>query len=365
MQMDVAAYIWPSYHDDPRSRIFWNQGFGEWQSVLSARPKYEGHIEPRLPVWGTVNEADPYVMGMEIDAAADHGVNTFIYDWYWYDDRPFLESCLNEGFLKAKNNHRMKFYLMWANHDASSLWNKDIADRDNTIVWRGSVGHDAFIRVMERLTEKYFTHPLYYKLDGKPVFQIYDLGNLLSGLGGIDAARRAFGEAQAVAKNAGLPGIHFQLTYWNAGQTVSTGVDGSNIAATDELVTAIGFESLTHYQFVHFTDPDRDYREIVGDAVREWERIENTFSVPYFPHVSIGWDNNPRFWQFRPGVVKNNTPEAFAEALEAAKDFAERRGRGLITINSWNEWTETSYLQPDNLYGYGYLEAVRKVFGSR
>ena len=34
----------------------------------------------------------------------------------------------------------------------------------------------------------------------------------------------------------------------------------------------------------------------------------------------------------------------------------------LITINSWNEWTETSYLQPDNKYGYGYLEAVKKVF---
>ena len=34
----------------------------------------------------------------------------------------------------------------------------------------------------------------------------------------------------------------------------------------------------------------------------------------------------------------------------------------LVTINSWNEWTETSYLQPDNVYGYGYLEAVKKVF---
>jgi hypothetical protein len=37
-------------------------------------------------------------------------------------------------------------------------------------------------------------------------------------------------------------------------------------------------------------------------------------------------------------------------------------GTGVITINSWNEWTETSYLQPDNLYGYGYLEAVKRVF---
>ena len=34
----------------------------------------------------------------------------------------------------------------------------------------------------------------------------------------------------------------------------------------------------------------------------------------------------------------------------------------LVTLNSWNEWTETSYLQPDDLYGYGYLDAVKRVF---
>ena len=38
-----------------------------------------------MNIW---NEADPYVMEMEIAAAADHGVNVFIYDWYWYDGRP-------------------------------------------------------------------------------------------------------------------------------------------------------------------------------------------------------------------------------------------------------------------------------------
>ena len=47
-----------------------------------------------------------------------------------------------------------------------------------------------------------------------------------------------------------------------------------------------------------------------------------------------------------------------------AKKYADEHPNQapLITINSWNEWTETSYLEPDDLYGYGYLEAVKKVF---
>ncbi|WP_331702282.1 glycoside hydrolase family 99-like domain-containing protein [Paenibacillus sp. IITD108] len=36
--------------------------------------------------------------------------------------------------------------------------------------------------------------------------------------------------------------------------------------------------------------------------------------------------------------------------------------QSLIVINSWNEWTETSYLQPDDRYGYSYLEAIKSVF---
>ena len=34
----------------------------------------------------------------------------------------------------------------------------------------------------------------------------------------------------------------------------------------------------------------------------------------------------------------------------------------LITINSWNEWTEGTYLEPDDKFGYGYLDALRRVF---
>ena len=52
-------------------------------------------------------------------------------------------------------------------------------------------------------------------------------------------------------------------------------------------------------------------------------------------------------------------------ALKKAKEFADRWNTGpLITVNSWNEWPESSYLQPDDRTGFGYLQAVKDVFGS-
>ena len=105
---DVAAYVWPSYHPDDRAKIFWPMGIGEWETVLSNQPKFTGHAQPRHPLWGYINEADPYVAEMEINAAADHGVNVFIFDWNWYDGLPYLEGHLNDGYLQARNKNRIR-----------------------------------------------------------------------------------------------------------------------------------------------------------------------------------------------------------------------------------------------------------------
>ncbi len=362
---DIAAYIWPAYTgNEIRSRQFWPEGIGEWQSVRNAVSKFPGHSWPRKPLWGYVNEADPYVMEMEIEAAANHGVNVFIYDWYWYDRRPFLEQCLNDGYLKARNNHKVKFYLMWANHDVNYTWDIRLSHLQDSLVWDGAVDRHEFEIVARRLITRYFQLPNYYTIDGKPVFMIYDIANLMRGLGGIDATRDAFDWFQEQAVASGLPGLHLQLALWSDRQYNLSGVDGNAVGTTAEVIDRLGFDSMSHYQFCHFVDIDRDYDLIMEDVLREWTRIETAYTAPYFPHVSVGWDNNPRFQDFRPGIVKNNTPEAFERALRQARAFCDAHPdrTPLITINSWNEWTETSYLQPDDLYGYGYLQAVKSVF---
>lgn len=361
---DVAAYIWPAYTgDEPRTRIFWEEGIGEWQTVKNAAAKPNGYLWNRKPLWGYVNEADPYVMRMQIDAAADHGVNVFIYDWYWYDGRPFLENCLNNGFLKAPNNHRMKFYIMWANHDANYTWDIRNADKTDTVIWNGSVTRTQFEEIGRRWITRYFVRDNYYKIDGKPVVSIYDLNNFITGLGGIEKTTAAMDWLRAEAHKAGLPGVHFQFIRWSDYTSNLSGVDGNVTETSAELTKRMGFESLTHYQFVHYTDVNRDYNDILPDVLNEWKKISREYEIPYFPHVSVGWDSNPRFHGFRPEIVRNNTPEQFEKALLYAKAFADEHQVPLITVNSWNEWTETSYLEPDDLYGYGYLEAVKRVFG--
>jgi len=361
---DVAAYVWPAYTgDEPRTKIFWQEGIGEWQSVKNAVSKFEGHSWPRKPLWGYVNEADPYVMEMQIEAATDHGVNVFIYDWYWYDNRSFLENCLNDGFLKAKNNDKMKFYLMWANHDVNYTWDIRNSHMQNTNIWSGAVDQKQFRIIGKRWIENYFKHPSYYKIAGKPVVSIYDLQNLINGLGGKENTKAEMEWLQNEAIKSGLEGVHFQFIKWGDCNLNLSGVDGAITAIPSEIISELGFASLSHYQFVHFVDIDREYKDIIPNVLKEWEGILENYKMPYYPHVSIGWDNNPRFKDFRKGIVKNNSPKEFEKMLKHAKEFSDKYcDVPLITINSWNEWTETSYLEPDDLYGYGYLEAIKSVF---
>ena len=370
---DIAAYIWPSYTGKEfRARQFWPDGIGEWQTVMSVPSRMP--LKPadyewdRKPLWGCCDEADPKVMEMQIEEAVKHGVNVFIYDWYWYDRRPFLEQCLNDGFLGAPNNEKMKFYLMWANHDAGYTWDTRLSDLlwrgGDPNVWLGSVDRHEFEIVAHRIINNYFSRPNYYKIDGKPLFMIYDVDNLVKGLGGIEATKDALEWFRAETIKAGHPGLDLQLTSWGERMNNVSGVDGGKFLSTKEVVPALGFDSITNYQFVHFCNMNRDYAEILPEVEAEWARMEKDYTVPYYPHVSIGWDNNPRFRGFIPHVCKNNGPEMFEKALRMAKDYVDSHNLPvpLITINSWNEWTETSYLEPDTKYGYGYLEAIRSVF---
>lgn len=376
LAVDVAAIVWPAYQPEPRwaELGIFKHGCGEWQNVYEAVPKYDGHREPRTPLWGYENEADPNVVARKIDAALAAGINVFIYDWYWYQGRPFLENALNEGFLKAPNNERMKFYIMYANHDVDNTWNNKIANKEmKTPHYNADITLDEFKKLAHRWVDMYFKKPNYYKIDGKPVFFLYLPEILVRGMGP-EKAKEALEYLDKITKDAGFKGIHLQFPGgWNRG---TFAIPGNKKPTPAELFKYFNVDSFTAYNWrgvvpmkgkYPFVE-DVDYETWGAECVARCSALQERYMTPYCPNVTIAWDNNSRFPKgVKTGVTLNATPKAFEKFLRLTKDWVEknptRDGAKLIIINSWNEWTEGSYLEPDTHFGYGYLNACARVFG--
>ena len=357
---DVAAYVWPAYQPETRwaELGIFGEGIGEWQNVKEAMPKWKGHRQPLVPLWGYENEADPVVVEKKIEAAVSHGVNVFIYDWYWYGGRPFLEDALNKGFLGASNNSKMKFFLMWANHHVNWLWdNKAANKRWNSPRWRAWVDADEFGRISDRWIKKYFSKPNYYKIGDNPVLMIYEVETFIEGIGGVEKASAALKKLRVKCEKAGLGGVHIMAC---------------DFRLAPQTVKALGIDSATIYNMVHWSSPagNPDYATWAEKGALRFDKARDTLGVPlYFAHASVGWDTNPRYppSSVQPTVL-GATPEKFEVALRRAKDWCDKNTPDgmprLISVNSWNEWTEGSYLEPDANFGYGYLEAIKRVFSS-
>jgi hypothetical protein len=328
-----------------------------------------------VPAWGYFDESDPAMAQREIDLAADHGVTGFIYDWYWYEDGPFLIDALEKGFLNAPRQ-RIKFALMWANHDWLDLF-PAASGKQNKLV-DGALSRAGFDRMVDHVVSKLMSHPSYLKLDGAPYFSIYELGTFIKGLGGLDAARDALESFRAKVRAQGHPDLHLNAVVWG----ISVLPSEVKLEHPSDVLSRLGFQSATTYAWVHHFDPSSagfprsSYARAAEANFAKWSEYQKTLPVPYHPNVSMGWDSTPRTKQggsFEKlgypwiAVLEGNTPEAFEDALVRARDFVKPAppGQRVVTINAWNEWTEGSYLLPDAARGAPYLDAVGKVFGGR
>ncbi len=373
----IAVYYFPNYHSDPRNAQVHGEGWTEWEVVKRACPRYPQHYQPRVPVWGYEDEADPAVMARKIGAAADHGVDAFIFDWYWYNDGPFIERGLEQGFMGAANNRRLKFALMWANHNWVDIHPAKLNEcrrQDHRLLYPGPVTRQTFDTVVSYCIERYFKHPSYWKISGAPYFSVYDLSALIEGMGGVELTRAALADFRTLTQAAGFPDLHLNQVLWN--RVILPGE--TEVRDPNCLMHTLGFDSVTSYVWIHHvplvTFPETDYTWVFDNYMQYWAKAVQQVDLPYYPNATMGWDSSPRTVQsevfldagypFTP-ILTGNTPEAFCSALKAIKVRMDASGmkQKILTINAWNEWTEGSYLEPDQRHGMKYLEAIRDVFG--
>ncbi|WP_372934049.1 glycoside hydrolase family 99-like domain-containing protein [Mariniphaga sediminis] len=353
----VAAYYFPNWGPVDSS---------EWKSVIDAKPRFPGHQQPKVPLWGYENENLPSVMEKKIEAAATYGVDVFVFDWYIYD-KPvgkYLHSALEEGFLNAKNNSEIKFAVMWCNHDANG--------------GKGVVKPQTFENdIMDYVIEKYFKHPSYWLVDGCPYFSVYLIKNLISVYGDLDETAKAIELFRKKVKAAGFKDLHLNCML----RDMRTNTD--SIINSLKLNSAGSYHMLTDIKGPE-TFPTQDYEAICdiyfktlksGGGVGSMEEPIKKLGIPYHVNVSMGYDTSSRClndpeWMNKPKnpypygpVIVNNTPANFKKALQKAKKNVMQKPKNerIIMLNCWNEWGEGSYLEPDTITKMEYLEAVRDI----
>ena len=372
---EVVAVYYPHWHNYDHGTSWKGEGWTEWEGLKAAKPRFPGHHQPLKPTWGCFDESDPKWCAREIDLAADHGIDVFLYDWYWYSGVKSMEEALEQGFLKAPNRGRMKFALMWANHDRRDQFCPEFG-KDRTVWLPSRHSPRDLQRVVDYCIEHYFRQPNYWRVQGGLFFSIFQPKEFIEQLGGPQETRKLLAKMDDRLHQAGLPSMH-----WN-GMAASPKVAANFKAA--------GFQSTSRYNVVTSApvqpDGTRRYEDVMESHRKHWRDMQ---SIPLvdMPIVTQGWDSTPRCrtdvpWPFPLGpksgknpyyeypytpVVVGNTPERFERLLRDAAAHAQRDPRQpfAVLVNAWNEWTEGGFLLPEERYGTGYLEAIKRVFGQR
>ncbi len=335
----VIAYYYPSWHRDPElaARVGKDSEWTEWTVLRDAKPVTSCEIEPKHPLWGNYDNSDPTNVEREIDAAADANIDAFMFDWYYNNGKTFYQSPLDNGFLKAKNQTKMKFALMWTNANMPG--------------WTFDYSHYDFEKMSSYFLEHYARLPNYMKLQGNPVFGVFNVTALKTALG-VPKLRRQLEEWRARAREAGFGGLFIV-----ASEAYGPGDD----------LAEMGFDAGTKYHTFYGGSPGTStYRDAAIQTIRSWIETARIQKVPIFPDCPVGWDDSPRRGATT-HVVLNRSATQYGALLTAAKRFVSERAIDppVIFLSSWNEWTEDHYLAPDEAYGNSYLDAVRQAFAGR
>jgi hypothetical protein len=358
-KIEVAVFYFPQWHVDEKNVKAHGWEWTEWESLKNATPRFEGHRQPITPLWGYEDEADPIVMNRKINVAAENNIDCFIFDWYWNEGGQFLQRALEDGFLKAVDHHKLKFSVMWCNHDLGQH--------------KGEISEVTFIKATDHMIENYFNHPSYWRINGGLYFSVYQIMTLINGFGGIQETARILNEFRSRVRKANLGELHINAV----GYGLKMPSPDESISDISKLIKALQIDSVTDYVWIHnhiMPDfPVTEYTLLSELAKKDLEIFTDKYTVPYFPNVTMGWDSSPRCNQkikyelgtypYMP-VLVGNTPAKFEKALMQTKEFLDKGSPDAryLTINSWNEWTEGSYIEPDTVNGFGYLEAIRRVF---
>ena len=346
LTVKLIAFYLPQFHQIPENDKWWGKGFTEWVSVKSASPQFEGHYQPHVPgELGYYDLSNIAVQQRQVELAKIYGLGGFCFYFYWFAGKRLLEKPTLNYLENTELD--LPFCLCWANENWTRAW--DGLENDILIAQDYSASDDlAFIEYVS----KYLKDERYIKVDGKPLLVVYRPNLLPTPIETVARWRKW-------CRENGIGEIYLASTQsFDVIDPRSYGFD-----------VAIEFPPNNTAPDI-ITDKMPSLNKDFSGFVYDWNSIaqrSDNYVKPHYPlfrTVNPDWDNTAR--RKAGGAIFNgSTPKRYEDWLvNAALDTVDRIpsvSQRLVFVNAWNEWAEGAHLEPDEKYGYAYLQATRNA----
>ena len=298
----------------------WRNGYHRGWDVITPFDENKTYL-------GYYDEGTPEVSDWEIKWMAESGIDFQFFCWFNSRTRLPIKktahsAALHDGYFKAKYSESIKFAIIW---EAASGGPTSIEDFQSNIVpyW----------------LEYFLGDERYMTVDNKAVIGVYGINALIRDFGSTAEVKHQFDYLDEKAKSVGLDGIVLLCC-----------------GKPSQDIKACGFDGVFAYNWTEMGFN----REFTHNMISRQRK--NSFSLHIVPTASTGFNcvawHSARYPQM--------TPDDMAALFDSFKsDFLLHKVNSLdrlVMLSTWNEYGEGTYMCPSELYGFGYLDQIRKAF---
>ncbi len=349
----IAFYL-PQFYPTLENDEWWEPGFTEWTNVTRSKPLFDGHYQPRFPRdLGFYDLRVPDTREKQAELARYAGIEGFCYWHYWFAGRRLLDDVFREVVESGKPDY--PFCLCWANHSwYAKTWTPNAPDK--LLIEQTYPGVQDYENHFYAMLPAFRDHR-YMKVEGKLIFGIF---------APIGFDIKTFAEVwNALAIKEGLPTFWFFALVKKEEQLEKFDKTQYNAVVFDTVADAYSSEGYSWLK-AHWRELKR--RLHIPYAVEYDVYIQKTMELfrkhpDIVPCINPDFDHSPRAG-WRSTILKNSTPEKWGDLCQRVRNIVEDQSsnEGVIFIKAWNEWGEGNYMEPDQKWGTGYVEASRKAF---
>lgn len=350
MNMRVVPFYLPQFHRVPENDKWWGEGYTDWVATKNARPLYEGHYQPHVPMNGKYYDLlDKSTMEWQASLMKKYGIDGICMYHYWFENGKKILEKPAENLLQWKDID-MPYCFYWDNRTWSKSWSaaKDASswleggedeNNDGILIQQKYGFYDQWREHFNYLLP-FFRDERYIKIDGRPVFLIFYPWTIY-------CLEEMVAYWRTLAKQSGIPEPFIIGNQYYFVREKAKYLDGH-----------IYHAPMYNMQQSSSYIPEHEGLKIMN-AHEIWDSLlaKEDIQKGIFYSGFLGYDDTPRRGK-KGTVIERIDAQDFLENMKKlfAKNYVA--GSDIVFFNAWNEWGEGMHLEPDQRDELKYLENI-------